>query len=340
MISRTSSEDSITRLPTRRIGTLTVGAQGLGCLGMTEFYGPTDDAEAIATIHRGLERGITLLDTADVYGHGRNEELIGRALRGRRDQAVIATKFGVVRPGPGVGSGIRADADHVRRSCEDSLRRLGVDHLDILCLTRVDPSVPIEETAGALAALVTAGKVREIGLSEAGAATIRRAHAVHPLGVLQTEWSLWSRDIEAEIAPLCRELGITVVAYAPLGRGFLSGTIRSVDQLGTDDFRRIAQPRFAAENLPRNLTVVDRLVRLADERGVSAAQLALAWLHHRDLDVVPIPGTRRRSHLDENAAAAFLDLDAEDLAAIEASVAPGHIAGARWNEQSMQFIEL
>ncbi|GLZ40825.1 aldo/keto reductase [Actinokineospora sp. NBRC 105648] len=331
---------TLTKLPSRQIGSLTVGAQGLGCLGMTEFYGPTDEAESLRTIHRALELGVTLLDTADVYAFGANEELIGKAIADRRDTAVVATKFGVQRPGPGVGVGIRGDAEYVRSSCEASLRRLGVDHIDLFYLTRVDTSVEIEETVGALADLVHAGKIREYGLSEAGVTTIRRAHAVHPVAALQTEWSLWSRDIEQSIAPVCRELGIAIVPYAPLGRGFLSGSIRTVDVLGENDFRRIAQPRFLPDNLATNLALVDRVAALAGARGLTAAQWALAWLHHRGPDVVPIPGTRRRGNLEENVDAAFLGLSAPELAAIEAAVPAGDVAGERWNEHSMSFIGL
>ncbi|MFI0479621.1 aldo/keto reductase [Actinomadura sp. 9N215] len=330
---------TLTRLPPRRIGSLTVGAQGLGCLGMSEFYGATDDAESVATIHRALELGATLLDTADVYGHGANEELIGRALAGRRDQAVVATKFGVVRPDSGVGTGIRGDAEHVRRACEASLRRLGTEHIDLFYLTRLDPRVPVEETVGAMAELVRAGKIREVGLCEVGPGTLRRAAAVHPVAALQTEWSLWSRDVEPGIVAACRELDVALVPYAPLGRGFLSGAIRSRDGLDEGDFRRFGLPRFTAENLTRNVPLADRLGKLADELRVTSAQLALAWLHHQGPDVVPIPGTRRRTHLEENVDAAFLHLTRADLAAAGAAVPPEQVHGARWNEQSMRYIE-
>ncbi|GAB2855643.1 aldo/keto reductase [Actinocorallia aurea] len=330
---------TLTRLPTRRIGALTVGAQGLGCLGMSEFYGPTDEREAIATVRRALDLGATLLDTADVYGHGANEELLGRAVAGRRDEAVLATKFGVVRPGPGVGAGVRGDAAYVRQSCEASLRRLGTDHVDLLYLTRVDAATPIEETIGAMAELVREGKVREIGLCEAGPQTLRRACSVAPVAALQTEWSLWSRGLEDSILAVCRELGVTVVPYAPLGRGFLTGTIRSADQFGDGDFRAFGLPRFAPGNLAANLPLVDGLSAVADGLGATAAQLALAWLHHQGPDVVPIPGSKRRSHLEENIDAAFLSLSPSDLAAVEAAVPPAAVAGTRWNEQSMAYIE-
>lgn len=330
---------TLTRLPSCRVGSLSVGAQGLGCLGMSEFYGPTDPAEAERTIRRALDLGATLLDTADVYGHGANEELIGRAVAGRRDEAVIATKFGVVRPGPGVGAGVRGDAAHVKASCDASLRRLGVDHLDLLYLTRVDPDVGIEETVGALADLVKAGKIREIGLSEAGAATLRRAVAVAPIAALQTEWSLWSRDLEREILPVCRELGITVVPYAPLGRGFLAGAVRSAGELAEDDFRRFGLPRFAPGNLERNLPLADRLTALADRLRMTAAQLALAWLHHQGDDVVPIPGAKRVAHLEENVDAAFFALSLADLTAAEEAAPAAAVHGERWNAQSMAYIE-
>ncbi|GAA2585787.1 aldo/keto reductase [Actinomadura fulvescens] len=330
---------TLTRLPTRRIGSLTVGAQGLGCLGMSEFYGSTSETEAVATIHRALDLGATLLDTADVYGHGANEELIGKAVAGRRDDAVLATKFGVVRPGSGVGAAVRGDAAYVRQACDDSLRRLGVDHIDLFYLTRVDTTVPIEETMGAMADLVKAGKVRELGLCEAAPATIRRAHAVAPVAALQTEWSLWSRDIERETVAVCRDLGVAVVPYAPLGRGFLSGEIRSADHFDEGDFRRFGLPRFTPSNLARNLVLVDRLVGLAEGLGIPAAQLALAWLHHRGGDVIPIPGTRRRTHLEENVDAVFLSLGPAELAAVEAALPPEEVHGARWNEQSMEYID-
>ncbi|MFF4969744.1 aldo/keto reductase [Streptomyces sp. NPDC001037] len=327
-------------LPTRRLGALEVAAQGLGGLGISEFYGPTDDAESIATIHRALDLGVTLIDTADVYGHGASEELIGKALAGsRREQAVVATKFGVVRSGTGIGQAVRGDAAYVRQAADDSLRRLGLDHIDLYFQARVDPAVPIEETVGALAELVTAGKVRFIGLSEAAAATIRRAHAVHPITALQTEWSLWSRGIEAEIAPTARELGIGIVPNAPLGRGFLTGRYRDVSAFGEHDFRRLAQPRLTAHNLPHNLALVDRLAPLAMDKGVTVGQLALAWVHHRGPDVVPIPGTRRVDHLEENLAAATLDLTADELAAVEEALPAQEVEGTRLTEFSLQFTD-
>jgi aryl-alcohol dehydrogenase-like predicted oxidoreductase len=327
-------------MPTRRLGRdLTVSAQGLGCMGMSDFYGTRDDAESIATIQQALDLGVTLFDTADMYGRGANEELIGRAVRGRRDQAVLATKFGIVRNDDPLSRGVRGDPEYVRQACDASLRRLGVDHIDLYYQHRVDPQVPIEETVGAMAELVAAGKVRHLGLSEAGAATIRRAHATHPITALQTEWSLWSRDIEAEVAPTCRELGIGIVAYSPLGRGFLTGRYTSPAKLADDDFRRVGQPRFAPGNLERNLAIVDALRALADARGVTAGQLALAWVHHRGDDVVPIPGTKRRLYLNENVTAATLTLSPEDLAAIESAAPVGSVAGERYTEDSMRTID-
>lgn len=325
-------------LPTRRLGALEVSAQGLGCMGMSEFYGSTDDVESVATIHRALDLGVTLLDTADMYGSGTNEELVGRAIRDRRDQVVLATKFGNVRGPKGEFLGIRGDADYVRQACDASLRRLGVDHIDLYYQHRVDPQVPIEETVGAMASLVEAGKVVHLGLSEAGAATIRRAHAVHPIAVVQSEWSLWSRDIEESVVPACRELGIGIVAYSPLGRGFLTGRFTSTEGLADNDFRRFGQPRFTEGNLERNLAIVDALRELADDRGVTAGQLALAWVQHLGADVVPIPGTKRRRYLEENLAAVSIGLSEVDLKAI-GSVAPADaVAGTRYAEASMRSL--
>src|SRR5919198_837892 len=309
---------------------LETSRQGLGCMGMSEFYGEADDAESIATIHRALELGVTLLDTADMYGPFTNERLVGRAIAGRRDEVVLATKFGNVRNEAGDFLGVRGDPEYVRACCDASLERLGVDVIDLYYQHRVDPDVPIEETVGAMAELVTAGKVRYLGLSEAAPETIRRAHAVHPISALQTEWSLWTRDIEAEIAPACAELGIGIVAYSPLGRGFLTGKVNAAE-LPDDDFRRIGQPRFTGENLDRNMAMVRALDKLAAERGVTAGQLALAWVQHRGEHVVPIPGTKRLKYLEQNVAAATLDLSADDLAAVEAAVPADHVAGDRTN---------
>lgn len=328
----------MTSLPTRRLGALTVSAQGLGCMGMSQGYGASDDDRSIATIHRALDLGVTLLDTSDFYGSGHNEQLLGRALAGpRREQAVLATKFGFANRF-GEPTHIRGDAPYVREACDASLRRLGVDHIDLYYAHRIDKTVPIEETVGALAELVQAGKVRHIGLSEAGAGTIRRAHAVHPIAALQSEWSLWTRDLEPEIAPLCRELGIGIVPFSPLGRGFLTGRYTSLDALPEDDLRR-TQPRFTDGNLERNLTIVETLNALAAEKGVTAGQLALAWVQHRGDDVVPIPGTRREKYLEENIAAATLELSAEDLAAIDAAAPADKVAGTRYDARSMSVLD-
>ncbi|MEU1149656.1 aldo/keto reductase [Streptomyces sp. NPDC005863] len=327
-----------TGLPTRRLGALTVSAQGLGCMGMSHGYGTSDDTQSIATIHRALDLGVTLFDTSDYYGSGHNEELIGRALTGsRREQAVVATKFGFANQ-LGDPLHIRGDAAYVREACDASLRRLGVDHIDLYYQHRVDRTVPIEETVGALAELVEAGKVRHIGLSEAGAGTIRRAHAVHPVAALQSEWSLWTRDLEAEILPVCRELGIGLVPFSPLGRGFLTGRYTSLDALQKDDVRR-TQPRFADGNLEQNLSIVETLDALAAERGVTAGQLALAWVQHRGDDVVPIPGTRREKYLTENVAAVAIELSADELAAIDAAAPAGQVAGTRYDENSMAVVD-
>ncbi|MFB7981417.1 aldo/keto reductase [Streptomyces vinaceus] len=326
----------MTDIPARHLGGLTVSAQGLGCMGMSHGYGATDDAESVATLHRALDLGVTLLDTADFYGSGHNEELIGRAVAGRRDEVVLATKFGFANR-LGEPTLVRGDATYVRQACEASLRRLGVDHIDLYYQHRVDPKVPIEETVGAMAELVRAGKVRHLGLSEAGARTVRRAHAVHPIAALQSEWSLWSRDLEAEILPVCRELGVGVVPYAPLGRGFLTGRYGSVEKLADTDVRR-GHPRFADGNRERNLAIVAKLDELAAAKGITAGQLALAWVQHRGEDVVPIPGTRRTRYLEENLAALAVGLSPEDLAAIEAAAPPEEIAGTRYDPTGLTFV--
>ena len=323
----------------RRLGELEVSAQGLGCMGMSEFYGETDDAESVATIHRALELGVTLLDTADMYGFGRNEELVGRAIAGRRDQVVLATKFGIVRDENDPSArGIRGDAAYVRQAAEASLRRLGVDHIDLYYQHRVDPDVPIEETVSAMTELVAEGKVRHLGLSEAGAETIRKARSVHTIAAVQTEWSLWSREIEDEVVPTCRELGIGLVPYSPLGRGFLTGRFTSRADFGDGDYRQEVQPRMAEGNLERNLAIVEALRELAGRKGVTAGQLALAWVQHQGADVVPIPGTKRRKYLEENVAATGVELSAAELAEIETAVPAEAVAGARYPEAAMKLV--
>ncbi|WP_216900354.1 aldo/keto reductase [Nocardia alni] len=314
---------------TRKLGELTVGAQGLGCMGMSQAYGVRDnDDESIATVHRALELGVTLLDTSNVYGVGANEELVGRAIAGRRDQVVLATKFGIVWGADGMGA--RGDAAYVKQCCDESLARLGVDHIDLYYQHRVDPNTPIEETWGALAELAAAGKIRHAGISEASADTIRRAHAVFPVTALQSEWSLWTREIEATVVPTCRELGIGIVPFSPLGRGMLTGAITATTDLPQDDMRR-ALPRFADGNFDRNLAIVAELRKLADEKGLTAGQLALAWVQNQGPDVVPIPGTKRRTYLEENVAAAGITLSGEEIARIEAATA--EVAGERYPEQ-------
>jgi aryl-alcohol dehydrogenase-like predicted oxidoreductase len=322
---------------TRKLGSqgLEVSAEGLGCMGMSEFYGATDEAEAMATIHRALELGVTLLDTSDIYGPFTNERLVGRAIAGRRDEVVLATKFGNVRREDGSWVGVNGRPEYVRAACEASLERLGVDHIDLYYQHRVDKTVPIEETVGAMAELVKEGKVRYLGLSEASPETIRRAHAVHPISALQTEYSLWARDSEERILPTVRELGIGYVAYSPLGRGFLTGTFGTPEALAADetDFRR-THPRFQGENFRHNRELVERLERIAKEKGVKPAQLALAWVLHQGQDIVPIPGTKRRSYLEENVAAAGLDLSEDDLRRIDEAVPRGATAGDRYADMS------
>ena len=322
-------------LTQRQLGSsgLVVSSQGLGCMGMSEFYGAGDDAESVATIHRALDLGVTFLDTADMYGPFTNEDLVGRAIIGRRDEVVLATKFGIVRTADPAVRSIRGDAAYVHEACEASLRRLGVDHVDLNYQHRTDGGVPIEETVGAMSELVAEGKVRYIGLSEAAPDTLRRAHAVHPITALQSEWSLWSRDIEAEVVPTARELGIGIVAYSPLGRGFLTGQITTPDDFPDGDFRKFL-PRFTGENFDRNIALVDRIRELAGEKGCTPGQLALAWVLARGDDVVPIPGTKRRTYLEENVAAADVVLGSDDLAAIDAIFPVDASAGLRYPDMA------
>ena len=324
----------------RRLGNegFEVSEIGLGCMGMSEFYGTGDEDESIATIHRAIDLGVTFLDTADMYGPFTNERLVGKAIAGRRDEVQLATKFGNVRGEDGSFQGVRGDAAYVRECCDASLQRLGVDHIDLYYQHRVDPETPIEETVGAMKELVEAGKVRFLGLSEAGIETIRKAHAVHPISALQSEYSLFTRDVEDETLPALRELGIGFVPYSPLGRGFLTGRFKSIEDMPEDDTRSARFPRFAEENFMKNVDLADRVREVAEGKGVTPGQLALAWLLAQGEDIVPIPGTKRRKYLEENSGAADVELTEEDLRRIEEAMPRGSAAGERYSEEMMRAV--
>ena len=326
----------MTRIPRRKLGTLEVSAIGLGCMGMSDFYGPADDKVSIDVLNHAIDIGVNFLDTADMYGVGRNEQLLSHVLKQRRDEVVLATKFGNMRAPDGAFLGVNGKPDYVRSACDASLKRLGVDHIDLYYQHRVDKTVPIEETVGAMAELVAAGKVRHLGLSEASAETVRRAHKVHPITALQTEFSLWTRDAENDVLPLCEQLGIGFVAYSPLGRGFLTGAINPT-QLDESDWRR-ANPRFQADNLPANLALVEEVKKIAAARGCTPAQLALACILHRGQHIVPIPGTRKISRLDENAAAVSIKLTDADVARLDTLLGDHPVAGTRYPAAGMASV--